>query len=260
VPTNPPSQYATGDNLAARQRLWATARRVPPFDLYPWVLDVAGVTPGLASSILDLGCGNGGYEAALERRGHQGRRVALDRSAGMLALVAGAARVQADAQQLPFLADTFDIVLAPHMLYHVPDIAAAASEVSRVLRPGGVLVAVTNSASNLQELRTLVEQAVGTDWQMRRPADQRFSLENGAAQLSSSFSEVTRMDCPESSLIVTDPEAVADYVASVADHYQPEVDIEWAEVVRRVRVQAQEALDADGELRFSAQGGAFVCR
>lgn len=260
MPVNPPSQYATDANLAARQHLWASARRVPPFDLYTWVLDRAGVVPGRLSSLLDLGCGNGGYETALERRGHRGPRVAADLSAGMLAHVTGAARVQADAQCLPFAAAAFDIVLAPHMLYHVPDIPAAAREMRRVLRPGGVAVAVTNSVANLQELRTLVEQAVGTGWRMRRPADLHFSLENGAAPLSDPFAEVTRIDCPESSLVVTDPDALADYVASVADHYQPEVDLEWAEVVRRVRARARSILEVDGELRFNTQAGAFVCR
>ena len=40
---NPQSQYATDRNLASRQRLWSTSRRVPEFDLFAWVLDLAGI-------------------------------------------------------------------------------------------------------------------------------------------------------------------------------------------------------------------------
>jgi aminoglycoside phosphotransferase len=142
----------------------------------------------------------------------------------------------------------------------VPDIELAAREIRRVLHPDGVFIAVTNSVSNLQELRDLVEAAVGTHWRMLRPADQRFNMEGGAALLSSAFESVVRRDCPPSDLVVTDVDAVVDYVASVADNYEGQVDVPWAEVVRRVRDLASAAMSRDGELRFSTGAGAFVCR
>jgi SAM-dependent methyltransferase len=241
---NPPSQYATDRNLASRQRLWSTSRREPPFDLFSWVLDLAGITPGQTQSILDVGCGNGAYERALGRRGHRGQRVAMDLSAGMLPLVTDAAVVLADVQALPFSGACFDPVLAPHMLYHVPDIDMAAREIRRVLHPDGLFVAVTNSVSNLQELRALVEAAVGTGWRMLRPADQRFSLENGGELLSAAFDSVARVD----------------YVASVADHYEAQVAVPWTLVVSRVHELASADLAAHGALKFSTGAGAFVCR
>jgi SAM-dependent methyltransferase len=260
VSINPPSQYATDRNLASRQRLWSTSRRVPAFDLFSWALDLAGVAHDQTQSILDVGCGNGAYERALVARVHQGRRVAVDLSAGMLLLVTGATTVQADGQALPFADKCFDLVLAPHMLYHVPDIECAVTEIRRVLHPEGLFVAITNSASNLQELRALVEAAVGTEWRMLRPSDQRFSMENGAAQLSSAFSSVVPVDCPQTHLVVTDIDALAGYVASVADHYEGQVGIPWSEVVQRVRDLASAQISRDGQLRFSTGAGAFICR
>jgi hypothetical protein len=146
------------------------------------------------------------------------------------------------------------------MLYHVPDIETAAKEIRGVLHPDGLFVAVTNSVSNLQELRVLVETAVGTDWRMFRPADQRFSMESGAALLSSAFKSVIRVDCPPSHLVVSDVGALTDYVASVGDHYESEVNVPWVEVVRRVHELASAAVSADGELRFTTDAGAFVCQ
>ncbi len=260
VTANPPTQYATDGNLAARQRLWSGSRREPPFELFGWVLDQVGIVAGDSRRVLDVGCGNGSYERVLAERGHVGPRVALDLSAGMLTQTPEAARMQADVQLLPLADSTFDVVLAPHMLYHVPDVAAAAREARRVLRPGGVFVAVTNGEANLAELGQLIEAAVGTSWKLVRPSDRHFSLENGAGPLAAAFARVERVDCPPSAVVVTDVDAVVDYVASVADHYEAEVGRPWTEVVDRVRVLAREAMAGSGELRLSSAVGAFVCR
>ncbi len=133
---NPSTQYATDRNLASRQQLWSSSGRVPEFDLFSWVVDLADVTQGSTQSILDVGCGNGAYERALVQRGHRGPRVALDLSAGMLPLVNDAAPVLADVQALPFSRRCFDLVLAPHMLYHVPDIRGCSQGDSACPSPG----------------------------------------------------------------------------------------------------------------------------
>ena len=59
---------------------------------------------------------------------------------------------------------------------------------------------------------------------------------------------------------MTDLDAVVDYVASVADHYEAEVGRPWAEVVERVRQLAGDALASGHPLRFTSAAGAFVCR
>jgi SAM-dependent methyltransferase len=259
VTVNPPTQYATDANLAARQRLWSISERRPPFDLFDWVLDRVGMAAGDERRILDVGCGNGRYERELRDRGHQGVQVAIDLSRGMLDHVEAADRMQSDVQRLPLVTSAFDVVLAPHMLYHVPDVAAAACELRRVLRPGGVCIAVTNGESNVAELRGLVETAVGAGWRMARPSDQRFSLENGAAQLSKAFDRVERVDCPPGDLIVTDLGALTDYVASVADHYESQVAPAWSEVVARVRELAHAELSRSGAFRMTSAVGGFLC-
>ena len=78
----PPTQYATEDNLAARQRLWAISRYEPAFSLYPWVLGLAGLRGGEA--VLEVGCGNGSYLELVEA-------VGLDVSPGMVAVCARSA-------------------------------------------------------------------------------------------------------------------------------------------------------------------------
>jgi SAM-dependent methyltransferase len=90
VELNPPGQYADDGNLRARQRLWAC--QVPFFDSASWVLDLAGLMPGMR--VLDAGCGNGTYLRALRER--RVTAVGCDLSPGMLRGAAHPALVTAD--------------------------------------------------------------------------------------------------------------------------------------------------------------------
>jgi SAM-dependent methyltransferase len=50
---------------------------------------------------------------------------------------------------IPWPDDTFDIVFSHGVLHHVPDIGSAQAEIHRVLKPGGVLVAMLYSRASL---------------------------------------------------------------------------------------------------------------
>ena len=252
---NPPSQYADDANLSARQRLWD--HQAEPFDIVEWVLDLAGV--GLGAHVLDVGCGNGRYVWALQEHAIDG--IGCDLSLGMLRSVGPHPRlVNADVTSLPLRTDAFDVVLAPHMLYHVPDRAAAASELRRVLHPGGCCIVVTNGVEHLAPLRRLVEGSAATPgWSMVAPSASAFSLENGAEQLRSAFDTVRTVRPEVAPAVVRDPEVIADYVASIADHYEHEVRRPWAEIVASCRIQAGEIIDREGSFTVPSVVGAFVC-
>jgi SAM-dependent methyltransferase len=63
-------------------------------------------------------------------------------AAGEAAQTAAATALAADATRLPFPDGAFDAIIAAEILEHLPDDAAALTEIARVLRPGGT-VAVT---------------------------------------------------------------------------------------------------------------------
>lgn len=130
-------QYRTDANLAARQSLYACQH--PRIDLPAVVLDLALAAGG--ETVADIGCGNGAYLAELARRGHAGPVLGVDLSLGMLAAarrrVPVAALVAGDAAALPLRDHAADLTLAPHMLYHVPDLQGAITELRRITRPGG---------------------------------------------------------------------------------------------------------------------------
>lgn len=48
-----------------------------------------------------------------------------------------------NAESIPFEEESFDVVIANHMLYHVPNINKALKEINRVLKSEGILFAST---------------------------------------------------------------------------------------------------------------------
>jgi len=225
-------QYRTDANLAARQSIYVYQH--PRIDLPARVLDLAGPQPG--ATVADVGCGNGAYLAELARRRFAGRVVGVDLSPGMLVAARrnvrqartaasaasadastpraadGAALLVADAAALPLPDGAADLTLAMHMLYHVPDPAAAVRELRRVTRPGGRVMVVLNSADHLQELREIIRAADGGD--APKPGD-RLRLDAGEALLRTVFPSVTRHDFT-GELLIPDPAPVVDYVRSMS--------------------------------------------
>ena len=89
---------------------------------------------------LDVGCGTGAVLAELQK---QGEAFGVDLSGTALEFAAERGLVnlvKADAQALPFVGETFQSVVSLDTLEHVPDDQAAAREIARILKPGGVAV------------------------------------------------------------------------------------------------------------------------
>jgi ubiquinone/menaquinone biosynthesis C-methylase UbiE len=96
---------------------------------------------------LEIGSGTGYFSLNLLQASAIERATATDISPGMLAtLEENAGRLglevrtaAAEAETLPFPDESFDLVFGHAVLHHIPDLAQAFSEFSRVLRPGGTL-------------------------------------------------------------------------------------------------------------------------
>jgi len=113
-------------------------------------LERLGIRPGARS--LEVGCGLGVEAAAMARlAGPGGLAAALDLSWRMLVCAAQKAAGEAggalcpvagDGLRLPFAADVFDACRVERTLQHVADPGDVLAEMVRVVRPGGVVVAV----------------------------------------------------------------------------------------------------------------------
>jgi ubiquinone/menaquinone biosynthesis C-methylase UbiE len=100
---------------------------------------------GKSGSVLDVGCGTGLLLSKLAAK----RRIGVDLSSGLLKQLRnkggdrGLELVQADAESLPFRADSFDTVYSVNLLEHVPHPERVVSEGVRVLKRGGKLILIT---------------------------------------------------------------------------------------------------------------------
>ena len=213
------AQYGTPDKLQARVETHRRYSQGP--ELEAAVDGALGLTGGEA--LLDLGCGPGAFLGRLQQSGHRGRLVGLDLSEGMLAQARvqapGAEFVQGDAEALPFGDVTFDVVTARHMLYHVPDIDAALREARRVLRPGGLFLAVTNASDYMQEWYVPFNAAL-SGIRGQHPDAQRFTEKGGPERVEKVFggAEVVTLD---SALVFPQPEDALPYFHSLFDEDVP---------------------------------------
>jgi SAM-dependent methyltransferase len=219
--------YGTPRELQARADLYA--HQTEPFDLVAWVCEAVVPLAG-GGRVLDVGCGPGRYLADLADRGVDA--VGLDLSLGMArqALARGTV-VVADAVRLPVLDGSATVVLAAHMLYHLPDLAAAGAELARVLRPGGRLVAVLNGAGHLAELRRLVRDASGVDPLLA----ERLHVDNAAELLAPAW-VLERREVHRGEVAVPAAPPLARYVQSMRVMVEPHLSgfTNWSQVMARL--------------------------
>ena len=121
--------------------------------------------------------------------------------------------LEADAQAPPLRHETFDVVVANHMLHHVADVPKALAEIERVLAPGGVFYASTFGVDNMQELTQLIAQFASRPRRRSVAVSTAFSVETGAQLLADCFERV-RLHRYADALKVTEVEPLAEYVAS----------------------------------------------
>jgi ubiquinone/menaquinone biosynthesis C-methylase UbiE len=106
-----------------------------------FILEQLGDVTG--KKLLDLGCGAGENSVYFAKKG--ARCVATDYSPGMVEVALKLAEnngvkiegMTANAMQLDFPDNSFDIVYASNLLHHLPDPKMAIGEMQRVLKPGG---------------------------------------------------------------------------------------------------------------------------
>ena len=198
-------QYRTEHRLDTRRSVWRdSADGRNPQDAAAQAVAVAA--PG---SVLEVGCGTGLFAARVMEENPQAVVLATDLSQRFVELTAarGVLAQRADVQRLPFSDAGFDVVAALWMLYHVPDLHGGLAEVRRVLRPGGLFVAVTNGEAHTAGLRV---DAGGA------PLITQFSSENGEHALRQHFGEVTREDIATRA-VFPDHDAAVAYLATTDD-------------------------------------------
>jgi SAM-dependent methyltransferase len=133
--------YATGATFKEQLEHQAAER----YRLEPQLLGFAGFAGGAGKDVLEIGVGMGADHLEWARAsprslvGIDVTERAIEFTAHRLELYGLSSNLRvADAENLPFAANSFDIVYSYGVLHVPPDTPKAVREVFRVLRPGGV--------------------------------------------------------------------------------------------------------------------------
>jgi SAM-dependent methyltransferase len=260
------SQYLDASNLNARialhERFSTNPRSLPC-----WIFDHFELPD--EATILEVGCGPGRlWIENLERVPEGWSITPTDASPGMVAEAEahlGSDRrfefLVADVQELPFEEQSFDAVVANHMLYHAPDRPRALAEISRVLQTRGTLYAAThgeNTHSEMGWMQSVLDPSRPTDNYFGEPLE--FGLENGTEQLSPWFSDVTLRRF-EDALVVTEARPLVEYLLSGSAAYSAMRGSNASEFGRRVSdltERLEKELASQGAIHITKDVGMFV--
>ena len=209
-------QYANATNLNTRisiHQKYSTNK----MGFGNWIFSNYKITKGM--KVLELGCGTGdmwkGHEDLIKTCS---KLVLSDFSEGMLenakANIGSNVNVEyqiIDIQDIPFEDESFDVVIANMMLYHVPDMARGLSDVCRVLKTGGAFYCATFGEHGIIEFLSKALNAYGVEDNVNK----NFTLQNGKEILAPFFSDVVRLNY-EDSLAVTNIDDLIEYIYSLS--------------------------------------------
>ena len=116
-----------------------------------------------------------------------------------------------DIQNIPYDDTSFDVIIANMMLYHVPDLSKALTEVRRVLKPNGKFYCATYGEHGIIEYLSKLLGEYGVEDNVNK----NFTLQNGEAILSSVFKNIKKVNY-EDSLAVTNIADLVDYIYSLS--------------------------------------------
>ncbi|MGN8719060.1 MerR family transcriptional regulator [Holdemanella porci] len=210
--------------------------------------------------LLELGCGNGKLwqENRIDLRN---REIFLsDISEGMVEEVRNKLGsdfncIVADAEKIPFKDSYFDSIIANHVLFYLNDLNLGLKEISRVLKPNGILYCSTYGKNHMKEITEIVQNFDSRINLSNRSLYDIFGLENGEDILSKYFSNIQRMDYHDS-LEITESKPLIDYIMSCHGN-QNEI---LGPRINEFKGYIEELLKNNGKIVVTKDAGLFVCR
>lgn len=249
------TQYSNDELLKFRKEFhakYSTSR----ISYHDWIFNAFTLEEGM--TILDVGSGNGDFWKERLHNAPICDFTFSDASAGMVSLMKDTFKdtnvtiKQLDVTRLPYDDNTFDVVIATSMLYHIADISKALSELSRVLKTGGKLYASTYSIHGFSgfifDLIRQVKPENNNEWSVS------FSLDNGHDELSPFFKEIATHRFPDS-LVVSNVDDLVRFIDSLTSVD----DINEMEKEHLLKL-LEPSKNSDGNIEIAKGYGMFVAR
>lgn len=254
--TNIIEQYKNAKNLNDRIRLhekYSTNKQ----GWFNWLFEKIDFSK--VNRLLEIGCGNGKLwqENKIDLRN---REIFLsDISEGMVEEVRNKLGsdfncIVVNAEKIPFKDAYFDTIIANHVLFYLNDLNQGLKEIDRVLKPNGVFYCSTYGKEHMKEITELVQNFDSHINLSNHSLYDIFGLENGEAILKKYFSNVQRLEYPDS-LEITESKPLIDYIMSCHGNQNeilgPRLN-EFKEYIEFI-------LNKNDKIVVTKQAGLFIC-
>ena len=252
------NQYQNATNISSRINLHSLYSQNKQ-GWFPWIFEQCRISPGLR--ILELGCGDGTlWTDNLSLLPEDISITLSDISNGMLrdarrAIGSSDTRFAFrafDCRKIPCKDESFDLVIANHVLFYCDDIPSVLKEVRRVLAPGGRFLCSAYGKAHMQEVSQLVQDF---DERIVLSADrlyERFGRENGQSILEPFFPKAHWLSY-EDCLLVQDAEPLISYVLSCHGNQNQYI------LDRYKEFRAYTARKTVKGFRITKDAGVFIC-
>lgn len=119
-----------------------------------------------------------------------------------------------DPNNIPFEDESFDLVIANHILFYMKDLDKVLKEIKRVLKVGGHFYSSTIDSNNMKELESLMKGFNSNIKISEEKISSKFGMENGQEILSKHFSQTKRY-LYEDKLVINDSKGILEYIYSI---------------------------------------------
>lgn len=250
-------QYRDASNISARISLHKKYSK-NPVSWFNWLFEKCALECG--ANVLEIGCGDASlWTQNIEKIPENISVTLTDISYGM---IKDATRNIGeddkrftyeimDVHRLYKLDDSFDVVIANHVLFYCDDLDMVCREIKRVLKPGGTFICSTYSSRHMKEISELVK---GFDDRIELSAGhlyERFGKENGKQILGKYFKNV-EWNQYEDELFVPAAEPVVEYVLSCHGNQNRYIVDRYKEFVSYVKQKT------DNGLYITKDAGVFI--
>ena len=254
------NQYKNASNISSRINLHSLYSQNSQ-GWFPWIYENLDIRQGMR--ILEIGCGDGTLWAQHLDQIPQNVLITLsDISEGMLRDTRRQVKAGGDCDfityqdfdchQIPYKDDSFDLVVANHVLFYCEDISMVCREVRRVLSRNGRFICSTYGAGHMKEVGELAREF---DERIVLSADklyEKFGKENGRKILSPYFSKIEWREY-EDYLLVDDPEPLISYILSCHGNQGQYITEHYKEFRNFVKKKVEKGL------KITKEAGVYVC-
>ena len=158
----------------------------------------------------------------------------------------------ADPNNIPFEGESFDIVIANHVLFYMKDLNKVLSDIKRVLKVGGYFYCSTIDNNHMKELEELMLGFNSNIKISEEKLSSKFGLDNGERILKEYFVDIQKY-LYKDKLIVNDTKGILEYIYSIPGNILEVIDTKKKEF----EIYVDKKMQQNGELHITNSQGLF---